>query len=280
MKKTGLVSIIGAGPGDPELLTQKAVRRLSQANFVLHDALIPPEILGLAPQARCFLVGRRVGQPRPSPGTVNQLLIHAATWGKRLVRLKSGDPFVLGRGGEELQFLRKMGIPFEVIPGISSAIAAPAFAGIPVTHRGLASAFTVVSGHAESAYLPILKAIVPNSLTLIVLMGIKRRAELASVLLAQEWNPVTPTAIVFGACTPQGHTWIGTLEDLGMAPSESPPDIPGTIIVGDVVSLSPIAKGDMGELTLSLARASHGRYITRRYDDADPASNVERKTDR
>ncbi len=258
MKKTGLVSIIGAGPGDPELLTQKAVRRLNQADFVLHDALIPQEILDLAPQARRFLVGRRVGQPRPSHETVNQLLIHAATWGKRLVRLKGGDPFVLGRGGEELQFLRKMGIPFEVIPGISSAIAAPAFAGIPVTHRGLASGFTVVSGHAESAYLQILKAIVPNSLTLIVLMGIKRRAELVSVLLAQGWKQVTPTAVVFGACTPQGHTWIGTLENLGMAPCESFPDIPGTIIVGDVVSLSPIAKGDTGELTPLLATASRG----------------------
>jgi uroporphyrin-III C-methyltransferase/precorrin-2 dehydrogenase/sirohydrochlorin ferrochelatase len=236
----GFVSLVGAGPGDPELLTQKAVRRLAEADLVLYDALVSPAVLDLAPQAQRFFVGRRAHRKAVNQETVHQLLIRAAQRGKRVVRLKGGDPFVLGRGGEEALALRAVGIPFEVVPGVSSAIAAPALAGIPVTHRGLASGFAVVSGHAESAYRPILEAIAPNSLTLIVLMGITSRADLAAVLLARGWKRSTPTAIVLGASTPQAHTWTGTLGELGTAPCEVFPDVPGTIAIGDVVSLSSI----------------------------------------
>ena len=126
------------------------------------------------------------------------------------------------------------GVPVEVVPGVSSAIAAPALAGIPVTHRGLASGFAVVSGHAESAYRPMLEAITPNSLTVIVLMGIASRADLAALLLDRGWKPSTPAAAVLGAATPQAHTWRGTLGELGAAPVETFPDVPGTIVIGDV----------------------------------------------
>ena len=152
---TGFVSLVGAGPGDPELLTIKAARRLNEADLVLHDALVSPEILALAPKARAFDVGKRARRKSTPQDVIHRIMIHAARRGQRVVRLKGGDPFVLGRGGEEALALAAAGIPFEVIPGLSSAVAAPALAGIPVTHRGLTSGFMVVSGHA-AAVLPSL----------------------------------------------------------------------------------------------------------------------------
>ncbi len=147
---------MGAGPGDPELLTVKAVRRLEEADLVLYDALVSGEALRHARRAHCFFVGKRAGRPSVKQETIHRMMVTAAARaGKRVVRLKAGDPFVFGRGGEEALALAEDGVPHEVIPGISSALAAPALAGIPVTHRGLAAGFTVVSGHAEEAYRPV-----------------------------------------------------------------------------------------------------------------------------
>ena len=247
MKGMGFVSLVGAGPGDPDLLTQKAVRRLAEADLVLFDALVSLAALDLAPQAQRFFVGKRARRKAIRQETIHHLMIRAARRGKRVVRLKCGDPFVLGRGAEEALALRAAGVPFEVIPGVTSAIAAPALAGIPVTHRGLASGFAVVSGHAESAYRPILEAIAPNSLTVIILMGIASRADLATLLLDRGWKRATPTAVLLGASTPRAHTWIGTLAELASAPVEAFSDAPGTIAIGDVVSLSSIiAQRELG----------------------------------
>src|SRR3954465_4973691 len=148
----GHVSLVGAGPGEPDLLTVRAARRLAEADLVLYDALCAREARTLAPEARWFYVGKRAGRESISQEAINRLLVRAARRGFCVVRLKSGDPFVLGRGGEEALALVEAGIPSEGVPGVSSVLAGPGLAGIPLTHRGLAAGFLVVSGHGEAAY--------------------------------------------------------------------------------------------------------------------------------
>jgi uroporphyrin-III C-methyltransferase / precorrin-2 dehydrogenase / sirohydrochlorin ferrochelatase len=235
----GFVSLVGAGPGDPGLLTRRAAERLGQADVVLYDALVDPAVLRLAPRAHCFHVGKRAGRPSVSQRAIERLLVRAARRGQRVVRLKCGDPFVLGRGGEEVQALAAAGVPFEVVPGVSSAIAAPALAGIPVTHRGLAAGFAVISGHAEATYGPLLDAIAPAALTLVVLMGVGGRAGIAARLRARGWDPETPAAILLGASGDEAFTWTGTLG--GLATAALPADrahLPGTLVVGAVAGLA------------------------------------------
>jgi uroporphyrin-III C-methyltransferase/precorrin-2 dehydrogenase/sirohydrochlorin ferrochelatase len=253
---TGRVSIVGAGPGDPELLTLRASRLLASADLVLYDALVSPELLALAPRAQRFCVGKRAGRGSFRQETIHTLMIRAARRGKHVVRLKGGDPFVFGRGGEEVLALRAAGIPHEVVPGISSVLAAPALAGIPVTHRGLASAFTVVSGHAEAAWQPVLSGLRPNAATVVVLMGLGARADIAAFLLRRGWAAFTPAALLLAAGTPRAHTWTGSLRELGGATvPESLADAPGTIVVGEVVTLAVTAarpeelEGDARALT-------------------------------
>ncbi len=235
---SGRVVLVGAGPGDPELLTLRAVRELEQADLVLYDALVSPEVLALAKHAQRFSVGKRAFRPSMRQEAIHALMIRGARRGKRVVRLKGGDPFVFGRGGEEVLALRQAGIPCEVVPGVSSAVSAPALAGIPVTHRGLATAFTVVSGHAEAAWKPVLAGVAPRGHTVVVLMGLAARAAIAAFLLGRGFAGATPTALLLAAGTPRAHTWIGPLDAL--ADAEVPAgleDAPGTIVVGDVVGL-------------------------------------------
>ena len=234
---SGFVWLVGAGPGDPDLLTRRAARVLGEADLVLYDALVSPAALELAPRAQRFPVGKRAGRPSVDQETIHHLMITAARRGRRVVRLKGGDPFVCGRGGEEALALRAAGIPFEVVPGISSAVAAPAAAGIPVTHRGLASAFVVVAGHAESGYRPVLDTLAPCSATVVVLMGLGARSAIASLLMGRGWPAATPAAIVHGAFTDQSHAWTGTLDTLGEAVLPDT-DAAGTIVIGAVVSLA------------------------------------------
>jgi len=235
---SGFVSLVGAGPGDPELLTVKAARRLAEADLVLYDALTSEEVLDLAPTARCVSVGKRAGRPSIAQETIHGLMIRAARRGQRVVRLKSGDPFVLGRGGEEALALAAAGVAFEVVPGLTTAVSAPGLSGIPVTHRGVASGFAVVSGHADSACRPILDALPPGSATLVILMGIARRKALSDLLITRGWSRATPAAVCRAAGTAHAHTWIGTLDALSAAPGDTDgDDAPGTIVVGDVVSI-------------------------------------------
>jgi uroporphyrin-III C-methyltransferase / precorrin-2 dehydrogenase / sirohydrochlorin ferrochelatase len=238
---SGLVSLVGAGPGDPDLLTQRAVRRLAEADLVLYDALVSPEVRPLAPRAQWISVGKRACKPSISQEAINRCLVRSARRGRRVVRLKCGDPFVFGRGGEEALALAAAGVAFEVVPGVSSALAAPALAGIPVTHRGLSSSFVVVSGHSASTYEPIVDAIAPGSATLVVLMGLRSRAALASHLRDRGWPAGTPAAVLLAAASPAARTWIGTLDELAAGVSidaEEPGDAPGTIVIGQVVSLA------------------------------------------
>jgi len=233
---TGFVSLVGAGPGDPELLTLRALRRLRDADLVLNDALVQEDLLELAPKAHRFYVGKRAGRHSIDQEGIHRLMVRAARRGQRVVRLKCGDPFVLGRGGEEALALEEAGVAYEVVPGISSALAAPALAGIPVTHRGLSAGFAVVSGHAESAYRPILDGIAPGSLTLVVLMGVRTRAQIAAHLIARGWAPTTRAAIVHGASHRDSHTWLGDLATIGAA--EHATELPGVLVIGDVVALA------------------------------------------
>jgi uroporphyrin-III C-methyltransferase/precorrin-2 dehydrogenase/sirohydrochlorin ferrochelatase len=252
----GFVSLVGAGPGDPGLLTRRAAARLASADVVLYDALVEAEVLRLAPRAHCFHVGKRAGRPSVSQRTIEGLLVRAARRGKRVVRLKCGDPFVFGRGGEEAQALAAAGVPFEVVPGVTSAIAAPALAGIPVTHRGLAAGFTVLSGHAEAAYAPILDAIAPGTLTLVVLMGVSVRAAIAERLVARGWSPETPAAVLLGASTGRAFTWTGALRELGGAALPEGTDLPGTLVVGAVAALGLGTTAHAPTSTAAVAAAS------------------------
>lgn len=235
---TGRVSLVGAGPGDPELLTLKAVRRLEEADLVLYDALVDTDTLRFAARARRFFVGKRAGRPAITQDAINRLMIREARRGHRVVRLKCGDPFVFGRGGEEALALAAAGIPCEVVPGVTSAIAAPLLAGIPVTHRGLASAFVVVSGHAESAYVPVLQSLAPGSATVVVLMGIANRAAIVRQLRAAGWGAQTPAAVLFGASHAGAEEWHGTLDTLAGDDAVDASDLPGIIVVGAVAALA------------------------------------------
>ena len=236
---SGLVSLVGAGPGDPELLTRRAAQRLAEADLVLYDALVDPAVLELAGKAQRFYVGKRAGRHHVTQEQIHRILIRAARRGQRVVRLKGGDPFVFGRGGEEALALAEAGIAFEVVPGISSSVAAPALAGIPVTHRGMSTGFVVVSGHADEAWQPALDSLAPGAVTVVVLMGLAHRAAIASRLLARGWTRATPAAIVWAASRAEGSTWRGTLAELAAAvPSAESADAPGTIVVGAVVSLA------------------------------------------
>lgn len=244
----GKVTLVGAGPGDPDLLTVRAVRRLADADLVLYDALSSPQARSLAPEARWFFVGKRAGRHSMAQDTITRLMIREAQRGRHVVRLKSGDPFVLGRGGEEAEALVDAGIPFEVVPGVTSAIAAPALAGIPVTHRGLSTGFVVISGHAPSSYGPLFDSLAPASVTVVVLMGLGERGAIAARLMQRGWSAQTPVAVILGAATASAWRWVGALDELAAMTLPEPdepsagyglmPRSPGILVIGDVVAMA------------------------------------------
>jgi uroporphyrin-III C-methyltransferase len=227
------VAIVGAGPGDPELLTLKAARLIGQADVVLYDRLVSPQILALAPPyAELIDVGKRPGGSH-TQDVLNDLMIAVATPGRRVVRLKGGDPFVFGRGGEEVEALARNGISFEVVPGISSALAAPAAAGIPVTHRHMSRAVTVITGHEAIDSSPIdWSALARLGSTLVVLMGIERRGEIVRALVTAGFDPATPVAVIMDATTPSQREWVGDLASLPDANVASP----AVIVIGAVAA--------------------------------------------
>lgn len=232
----GFVSIVGAGPGAADLLTVRAVQRLREADLVLYDALLDPSVLEYAAKAQRFYVGKRAGRHSIDQDGIHALMIRAAHRGARVVRLKCGDPFVLGRGGEEALALEAAGVAYEVVPGLSSATAAPELAGIPVTHRGLATGFTVLSGHAEAAFGPTLDSLAPGATTVVVLMGLRNRAEIARRMAQRGWPTDTPAAIVLGASHAGATRWLGTLGTLAEAAVNT--EHAGVIVIGNVVRLA------------------------------------------
>jgi uroporphyrin-III C-methyltransferase/precorrin-2 dehydrogenase/sirohydrochlorin ferrochelatase len=232
---SGRVSLVGAGPGDPELWTVRGRRRIEEADLVLYDALVDAGSLRRLTNARCFCVGKRAGRASVRQETINRLMIRAAREGKRVVRLKGGDPFVFGRGAEEALALAQQGIPCEVVPGVTTAVAAPELAGIPVTHRGVSSGFLVIAGHAGETFDAALDAVRPNTITLVVMMGLAVRGQIADRLQSHGWRADSPAALVCGASTPDAWTWTGRLSDVGSA---TPPEgVPGVLVVGEVVQV-------------------------------------------
>ena len=232
---SGTIALVGAGPGDPELLTLKAARLLAQADVVVYDALVGDAILDMAAShAELIDVGKRPGQS-PAQDLINVLLVRLVTEGKRVVRLKGGDPFVFGRGGEEALALAALGIPCEIVPGISSAIAAPAAAGIPVTHRGIAASFTVVTGHRQHGETPVnWAALAQAGGTIVVVMGVAERAVIAQALIAGGLAPTTPVAAVRRATTLGQVVARCQLDQLADLAVQSP----ATLVIGAVAALN------------------------------------------
>jgi len=199
------------------------------------DGLVSPEVRAAFPDARWESVARRVGTKVLTQAQVNARMIAAARRGRFVVRLKAGDPFVFGRGGEEAQALRAARVAFDVVPGVSSALSAPALVGIPVTHRGVASAFVVVSGHAEDNYGPILRALPDGMATVIVLMGMGQRRAIARLLIAAGWAGATPVAVIVNASRVDQRVWRGSLARLGVSDGITGRTQPGVIVIGRVV---------------------------------------------
>jgi uroporphyrin-III C-methyltransferase/precorrin-2 dehydrogenase/sirohydrochlorin ferrochelatase len=250
-RRPGLVSLVGAGPGDPDHLTLKAARCLRQADLVLYDALVDPEVLALAARADQVFVGKRAGHVQTSQAAIHEVMIAAAQAGQRVVRLKGGDPFVFGRGSEEALALQAAGVPYEVVPGVSSAVAAPALSGIPLTHRGVSAGVVVLTGADLPTCEAALDALPPDLVTVVLMMSLGTRARLAGRLLARGWDPITPTAVILGAASRQAWTWKGPLDELAaMAVPPDRADLPGTIVIGRVAGLplTPAAGDELADL--------------------------------
>lgn len=227
----GKVVLVGAGPGDPELITVKGKWYLERCDVLVHDDLVAPELLRLAPErAQIIDVGKRKGRQSMPQEEINDLLIRLAQENSLVVRLKGGDPLLFGRGGEELLALRQAGIPFEVVPGVSSALAAPAYAGIPVTHRGISRELLIRTGHqADSKASP--------RATFVYLMAASRLGEVTGELIQEGLEPETPAALVQWATRGRQRTLLATLGDITQKAQETGLGPPAVLVVGPVVSL-------------------------------------------
>lgn len=238
-QKLGKVYLIGGGPGDPELLTLRALRLLRQADVVLYDRLISPDVLALAqPDARRIDVGKRPQlHPVPQSG-INELLIELAQAGRRVARLKGGDPFIFGRGGEELEALLAAGIPFEVVPGITAASGCAAYAGIPLTHRDHAQACVFVTGHRRSeGPEPDYSYLARPNQTVVFYMGLQMLPDLCAGLQRHGAPGSRPVAIIERGTTAQQRVVRGTLATMPALAQAAGAKAPAIVIVGDVVRL-------------------------------------------
>jgi len=234
----GKVFLIGAGPGDAELITLKAVKALQAADVILLDDLVNRELLQHAPQARVIEVGKRGGCKSTPQLFINRMMVALAEQGQTVVRLKGGDPFMFGRGGEEMLALRSAGICVDVIPGISSGMAAPASIGIPVTHREYAHGVTFITGHTQEGSSPDWKALAQSGTTLVIYMGMKHLATIVSDLISAGISADMPVAAIQHGTLPQQRQVISTLGMLPMAIQQEGLTSPAIIVVGDVVRLA------------------------------------------
>jgi uroporphyrinogen III methyltransferase/synthase len=257
------VHLVGAGPGDPQLITVKGRRMLERADVVVHDRIGTESLLGLCrPGVEAVDVGKAAGRGAVSQAEINATLVRHAAAGRRVVRLKGGDPFVFGRGGEEAQALREAGIPFEVVPGVTSAIAAPAAAGIPVTHRGLATSFTVVTGH-EDPDKPLPQndwyALARTPGTLVVLMAMARLDAIVGALVIGGRPADEPAAAVEWGSTPRQREVRATLGTLAVRCAEAGLSAPAVVVVGPVVAVADTIGGTeaapLGGLRVVVTRA-------------------------
>jgi len=251
----GTVDLVGAGPGDPGLITARGLELLRRADVIVHDRLIGNELLAEArPDAQLIDVGKGPGHAPYTQAAINDLLVEHAQRGRTVVRLKGGDPFVFGRGSEEVEACQGAGVEVHVVPGVSSAIAGPAAAGIPVTARGIAHSFTVVSGHTAGCgeNLPVLPVLPEH--TLVIMMGRSNLAELAEELIAGGRDPSTPAACIQSATTPQQRVARGTLATIAEAADREGLESPVVTIIGAVVALAgPLG----GSVTLHASTSLH-----------------------
>ena len=247
----GSVALIGGGPGAADLMTVRALRLLDQADVVYYDRLAPTdELAAWAPRARLVDVGKRPGHHRVPQEEINALLVASARSGLRVVRLKGGDPFVFGRGSEEVSACRDAGIEVSVVPGITSAVSAPAAAGIPVTARGLSTSFTVITGHdplSERA----LAALAHLGGTTVVLMGMGTLGHTAAGLVRHGMSPETPAGLVERGCTPEQRVCIAPLGRILLASAMAGIASPAVLVIGEVVRLAPGAEQRLRDLVQS-----------------------------
>lgn len=239
-REPGKVWLVGAGPGDVELLTVKAWRVIQQAEVVLYDALVSPQILALAQEgAEMIPVGKRAGKHSAAQDEINQLLVTKAFTNSKVVRLKGGDPFIFGRGGEELQTLVDAGITFEVVPGITAASGTSAYAGIPLTHRDYAQSVTFMTGHCQLGARSIdWQAHANKQNTLVIYMGILNADLISQSLIQAGRDGHTPVAIVSKATRKEQRRFVGRLDGLAELAASPDLEMPALIIIGDVVKLA------------------------------------------
>src|SRR5207237_828690 len=228
------VALVGAGPGDPGLMTVRGLALLRRADVVVYDRLVDRRLLREASGARRIFAGKASGDHALLQEQINALLVLHARRGRRVVRLKGGDPFVFGRGGEEAAALAAAGVRYEVVPGVSSAIAAPAYAGIPVTHRGHAQAFTVVTGHCAEGNDVKWDELARSGATLVILMGMAHLDEIARRLIAAGRSSDEPAAVVQNGSRPDQRTVTGTLENIAARAAAEGVGSPAVIVVGAV----------------------------------------------
>jgi len=254
--RTGAVWLVGAGPGDPDLLTIKALKILQIADVVVHDGLVSDEILELAPaSARRISVAKRKSRHSYSQDEINRMLVAFALEGLKVVRLKGGDPFIFGRGGEELEACRAAGVECQIVPGVTAALAASASAGAPLTHRGSAQAVTFVTGHASNGAEPDLDwaSLAKANQTVVIYMGLSQAAPIAGRLLAAGRSASTPALIVENASRADERRLVTTLA--GLAEAAASLSGPALLIVGEAIALAQAAEGRDGLETLLEARA-------------------------
>jgi uroporphyrin-III C-methyltransferase len=247
---TGLVSLVGAGPGDPELITVRGLRRLRAADVVVYDRLIHPDLLSeVRDGAERIYAGKAAGFASLSQTGIERILVERGRAGRRVVRLKGGDPFVFGRGAEEIEALVRAGVPWEVVPGVTSAVAAPASAGIPVTHRGHASHVTIVTGHEDPSKTE--QAVdwawlARGSGTLVILMGLERLEEHCTRLVAEGLIPETPAAVVASGTLSDQTAVIATLGRLAGEARRAGVRSPAIVVVGPVAAFPSVLAGYAG----------------------------------
>ncbi|MCB1555521.1 MAG: uroporphyrinogen-III C-methyltransferase [Xanthomonadales bacterium] len=238
-QRSGLVSLVGAGPGDPGLLTLKAQRRMQQADVILHDRLVPAAVLALARRDALLIeTGKQSGQHHTSQARIHELMREHAQAGRRVVRLKGGDPFIFGRGGEELEFLRDAGIAFEVVPGVTAALACAAHAGIPLTHRDHAQSVRFVTAHCRDSIDGLdWPSLAREKQTLAVYMGVQGIDGLVDRLLAHGRDADTPAAIIENGSRPEQRVVHATLQTLPAAADAFKVASPALLIIGEVAAL-------------------------------------------
>ncbi|MDX1653119.1 MAG: uroporphyrinogen-III C-methyltransferase [Brumimicrobium sp.] len=242
MKKIGKLTLVGAGPGDPELITLKGLRAIQQADVILYDALIDDSLLKYASGSKKIFVGKRKNYHRYSQDDINGLIVHYAIQGNYVVRLKGGDPFVFGRGSEEIAYAESFGIETEIVSGVSSSIAVPASAGIALTQRNISESFWVITGTTRSGKISDdIRLAARSTATVVILMGMSKLHEITAEF-RKNGRAELPVAVIQNGCTPREKIGIGTVDSIVDVVAELNLSSPAVIVIGEVVRSSALTE--------------------------------------